>query len=237
MDGDNSSPGVQRLGPWPPDPDAPAARARTVLGPSARPPHPPSRTPMTDTMDSVSASPGAPATGAGRGWARDPVVWAGLLLTGLALSGLAQLLAVTVGAPTRDVPEIAGVRLGMTPDAVRASFRPPADGAGRFRSFAEEDVAVLVWEPAGDASPEAASRFEFHAGVLVAIDTTVSPGHPLAGAAGAAGVVARDHWVLQRHPPTSMGDEKSRPTDTRLTMYARDCPAHAEEVARLLDRR
>ncbi|HJK97006.1 MAG TPA: hypothetical protein RMF84_07275 [Polyangiaceae bacterium LLY-WYZ-14_1] len=173
------------------------------------------------------------------GWFRDPIVWGGLATAGLALGGLVQLAGSLFGVPAGNQPTLDGARLGMTAEAVRARFEP-AEGArpGRFRSFAEDDVAVLVWEPETEAAP---TRFEFHAGVLVAIEAVIPEDHALAGPDG---VTASTGWVLKRGTiaPMREGDAQrpaarpagGPPPGTPVTILARDCPAHAEEVARLL---
>lgn len=134
----------------------------------------------------------------------------------LAIAGLMWMLA-TWAAPT--VPSVRGVRLGMTPDQVRERFE-----GGAPASWRTEIVGLdlsLIRAPGGSLDRE--TRFEFHSGMLVAMrldlpdDAPEASGEPIAISPGS--VTARTNDGVGR---------------VALTVLARDCPTHADEVSRFL---
>lgn len=171
----------------------------------------------------------------------------GLVVVGLALGGVlvrAAIVSSNAGGPV----EIHGVRLGMTPRDVRDRFAAFSPG-GQWRTTAAAGELALEWLPAstpaastpppippaandgGTAEPQppsaaAPARFEFHNGLLVAVRLVVPPSDP---AAHGAPVDVSTASVLARRGRTDGRVE--------LTLLARDCPTHAEEVHRLLARR
>lgn len=83
------------------------------------------------------------------------------------VAALAILIAGGIRAARRlTVTEpLAGVEIGMTPDDVRASFRPPAPGL--FMVGSEGGEPLLIWHPrARGSDAPAQARFEFREGEL-----------------------------------------------------------------------
>ncbi len=142
--------------------------------------------------------------------------WQRAGLVGLAvLSGFgATSLAVGVLSPDAP-PSLAGLRLGMTPDDVRARFSP---GRGSFRSEVSGVDTALVWEAPG-AEP---ARFEFHDGQLVAVRLVVPAGSPDGGG-----------------PPlaTTRGSVLARTAlatgEVAVVLLSRTCPTHHAEAERI----
>ena len=95
----------------------------------------------------------------------------------------------------------------MSARQVREFFQPQ----GRWSTTTEHDLLVLGWT--GDDPRVNTARFELHEGLLVAVRAELAD-------ASDAKVVAPDVVRVVR--------------DGTLTMIARGCPLHADEVARLL---
>ena len=143
--------------------------------------------------------------------------WAWLVL----MPPLCALLLVIVLGTSASSPgmEIRGVRLGMTPAQVRTRFDGGAPSV--WRTDVGGADPVLVRMPGG--AFDRAARFEFHAGMLVAIRLDLPEDGPYARGpslqtSGAA--------ILSRMP-NSFGR-------MQVDLLARDCPSHAEEVSRRL---
>lgn len=119
-----------------------------------------------------------------------------------------------------DVPSaFHGIRLGMSVADVRSGLR--AHGTFAARPNGESGWA-LDWQGSDDSSLKRAT-FEFHEGLLVAVRAEVDRADPLASAPGTtvtSGVVRR---VTRR---ADGGFD--------VLILARACPAHADEVRRLI---
>ena len=147
--------------------------------------------------------------------------WVGAAALALTLpAGWAMFRVWTRPERPQTLTEFHGVRLGMSAHDVREAF-------DRALSVDMSDELALVWtrdegqtfhDPAlGDVQN---ARFEFHLGLLVAIRATGQTGR-------------RDHHELTlSHAALRRvaDDTQGRAT---LTLIARDCPTHAEEVRRL----
>jgi hypothetical protein len=144
--------------------------------------------------------------------------WQRAGLVGLAvLSGLgATSLVAGLLFPDDAPPSLGGLRLGMTPDDVRARFSP---GRGAFRSEVSGTDTALVWE--GEAAEPA--RFEFHDGQLVAVRLVLAPG---ASDASGPGLVTTPGTVLSR---TERSDGA-----IDAVLLSRTCPTHREEAQRIV---
>jgi hypothetical protein len=128
-----------------------------------------------------------------------------ITLTGAAVVGAVIERLETMSAP---VPTVRGVRLGLTPDEVRAQR-----GGGEWTTQVQAS-GDLALERAGE-------RYEFHEGRLVAASLDVAANDP-EGAGPARLLTASSVLVRQ---PTASG--------VRLRLVSRDCPTHAEEARRL----
>jgi hypothetical protein len=118
-------------------------------------------------------------------------------------------------------PTIRGVRLGMTPEQVRSRF--DARGASSWRSEVRGTEIVMIRGPGGGLDRE--SRFDFHLGMLVAIRLDLPEGAPEAQGPPIEST-QRSLVVRSRHQPGRVA----------VSVLARDCPTHADEVARILAR-
>jgi hypothetical protein len=131
-----------------------------------------------------------------------------------------------LGDAIRDDRAIAtfhGVRLGMTPSDVRAR----CDLVGEFdaSTTAEGGEYVLDFSPqdATEAADVRSARFEFHDGLLVAIRAELGPEDPW----------AEDEGVTVTESTVRETTEQSSGR-VRVTLIARNCPTHVDEVRRLL---
>lgn len=152
-------------------------------------------------------------------WTWQRVALLGLvLLTGLGATSLAASALAPLGAGP---PSLLGLRLGATPDMVRARL-----SSASFRTELGEDVALVADDAIADGvSPGA--RFEFHDGQLVAVRVELRSDHP--DAHGAA-LIATPATVLSR-------EVLSRAFEGDLVharLLARTCPTHREEAERLV---
>ncbi len=113
-----------------------------------------------------------------------------------------------------------GAKLGMAPRDVRDRFDLAALGA--FKITSPGDELVLDWAPSrtGEGTVESA-RFEFHAGMLVAVRARLAQRDP--EAAGSP-LLATKTAVVARTRAEGVG----------YTLLARDCPTHRDEEKRLL---
>jgi hypothetical protein len=143
--------------------------------------------------------------------------WQRAGLMGLAvLSGLgATSLAAGVLWPEAP-PSLGGLRLGMTPDDVRARFSP---GRGSFRSEISGTDTALVHEAEGSEP----ARFEFHDGQLVAVRLVL----PL-GAADASGP------ALRTTPGSVLVRRVRDASSVEARLLSRTCPTHHGEAERLV---
>lgn len=128
------------------------------------------------------------------------------------------LLGVLGGCGSSAPDPVFGVRLGMTPPQVRERFAPSPGGT--FRSEAQGEDLILVWEPSASPGPVRIARHEFHLGQLVAMRLTLEPS---SAEAGGPAMELTGVSVLTRET-TESGVE--------LTWLARSCPTHADEVRR-----
>ena len=118
-----------------------------------------------------------------------------------------------------------GARLGLTAAQLRDDFQL----AGEWALATDEVGALtLTWAPSSveEADAPSSAIFEFHEGLLVAMRFRVPSGASIAS--GDPLVVVPDA-VLHREP--LLGGE------VEVTVIARNCPTHAEEVSRLLTER
>ena len=155
-------------------------------------------------------------------------------LTGVAAAVMVLSLVVVgmvahvlnLNTETSHSSRLRGVYLGMTPTEVRGRFVAPFGGHWRTRS-GEGDL-FLDWFSQGTPGPTSDSatpdaRFEFHAGLLVAVRLDVPATDP--DAIGSPLVVSTATVLARR------GSGNGR---VEITLLARDCPTHAAEVRRLL---
>jgi hypothetical protein len=155
------------------------------------------------------------------GLARTEALRVGLVVAGLGVCGvLARAYLLRSSNEAR--VELRGTWLGMTPTDVRDRFRAP--GPGTWRSEQRTDPA-LVWT-AAEGAPPTTAYFEFHGGVLVAVRLDVPRTDP--DAQGPAVDVSTASVLARR----GQADQR-----VEITLLARDCPTHAEEVRRLIARR
>ena len=143
-----------------------------------------------------------------RTWALRAAILASIVLSGVALVGAVIARLEILSAP---VPTLLGLRLGVTPDEVRAR-----------RAGGEWTTRV---EPSGDLSlVRGDERYEFHEGLLVAVAVALDAHEP--DAIGPA-LVVTPVTVLVREP-TQGG--------IQVRMISRTCPTHSEEAERLAAR-
>jgi hypothetical protein len=144
----------------------------------------------------------------------------------------ALAVASSVLARRAPVDVLHGVRLGMTPSEVRASFdggmagdagRPGGEARGRWEAAPGCAGGALVWTGEG-ASPEGVrwARFEFHDGQMMAARLRVAAADP---SARGDHLVSSSTAVLAREP-TEAG--------AALVLLARGCEQHEAEVTALL---
>ena len=156
-----------------------------------------------------------------RGFVRSEALRVGLVVATLGLaSGLARTYLVQHRAERR--VELRGVWLGMTPTDVRERYRAPVQGTWRSEMRADP---VIIWS-ALSPEPGSTASFEFHGGVLVAVRMVVPTSDP--DAQGPSLDVSTASVLVRQ------GSTDGR---VELTLLARDCPTHAEEIHRLLNRR
>lgn len=129
-------------------------------------------------------------------------------------------LVLLVACRTDTIPDVYGIRLGMTASDVRDRFT--ATG-GTFKADVAADDYSIRWTPGPDATLEAkgggpnplAVDFAFHMGSLVAISARVPADAPIA--TGPTYVVTKGS-VLKRAP--------TEPSGVGIDVLARDCPTH-----------
>lgn len=134
-------------------------------------------------------------------------------------AALAALLLL-VGCSKDTVPDVYGIRLGMTASDVRDRFT--ATG-GTFKADVAADDYTIHWTPGSDATAKAkggepnplAVDFDFHMGSLVAIQARVP--EDAAVGKGPAYVVTKSS-VMKR--------AKVDPSGVTVDVLARDCPTH-----------
>ena len=143
-----------------------------------------------------------------------------LLVLVPALIALGAVSATVVSSFSAPEPvSIRGVRLGMTAAQIRDRF--DRGTAAAWRTEVSGPDLALIRAPAGELDRE--TRFEIHAGMLVAIRMDVRDDLP--EAEGGPIVTTPASVVARSHP------ERGR---TRISVLARDCPTHAAEVSALL---
>lgn len=140
-----------------------------------------------------------------------------MLLVLSSLLALGTLLISWRSSP--EPPSIRGVRLGMTADQIRARFDRGTSAA--WRTEVSGTDLTLIRAPAGDLDRE--TRFEIHDGMLVAIRLDVPDDRPEASGE-----------PLATTPASLTARTRSEPGRTQISVLARDCPTHAQEVARIL---
>lgn len=143
-----------------------------------------------------------------------------VLLLVPALIALGAVIATVISSLSAPEPvSIRGVRLGMTADQIRERFDRGTEASWRTE-VAGTDL-TLIRGPAGDLDRE--TRFEIHDGMLVAIRLDVRDDLP---EADGDRIVTTPASVLVRSP--------EEPGRTRISLLARDCPTHADEVSSIL---
>lgn len=136
---------------------------------------------------------------------------------------------VVVGCRADEVPDVYGVRLGMTASDVRDRF---TGTGGTFKADVAADDYSIRWTPGPDAALRAKGggpnplsvEFAFHMGSLVAISARVPADAPLAK--GATYVVTK-RSVMKRAANADGGG-------VAIDVLARECPTHkarAEAIA------
>lgn len=122
------------------------------------------------------------------------------------------------GCTTQEIPDLYGVRLGMSPRDVRDRFSPTG---GTWKSDALGDDYSISWEAPTPARPgdPLQAKFEFHMGILVAVRARVPSSAALAQ--GAEYAVTKGA-VLRR--------VEAATHETDLDLLARDCPTHHDEA-------
>lgn len=145
-----------------------------------------------------------------------------VLLLVPALIALAAVISTVVSSFSAPEPiSMRGVRLGMTAAQIRERF--DRGTAAAWRTEVSGPDLALIRAPAGELDRE--TRFEIHAGMLVAIRMDVRDDLP--EAAGAP---------LVTTPASVVSRSRPEPGRTRIAVLARDCPTHADEVSALLSR-
>jgi len=130
--------------------------------------------------------------------------------------GATQLAAQACVLVDDGPPRLVGLRLGATPDDVRARF-----ASSSFRTELGEDVALFA-ESSLEAGVLPGARFEFHDGQLVALRLRLAASHP--AAAGDA-LLATPQTLLHREPA---------PDGTvSVVVLSRTYPTHRDEALRL----
>ena len=137
--------------------------------------------------------------------------------------GASALLAASFFACGKRRAEMFGARLGMTMSDARSRFQPGSEGT--FTQTNSPDLVGLEWQPAGTVSEVRKGLLEFHNGMLVAVHAEVKEGHALASGLK---IEVSGETVTVREPIETGW--------VKVSMIAQDCPAHAKEVKRLLDR-
>jgi hypothetical protein len=140
-----------------------------------------------------------------RTWIVRAAILGSIALTGAAVVGAVLERLEAMSAP---VPTVRGLRLGLTPDEVRAQR---TGGEWTTRAEASGDLTL---ERAGE-------RYEFHEGLLVAATVDLATHDP--ESAGPARLLSPGSVLVRQ--PTGSG--------VRLRLVSRDCPTHAEEARRL----
>lgn len=133
----------------------------------------------------------------------------------LALTALVSSILSGSEAPG----SLRGARLGMTPDQVRDRFAGGGDASWRTEIVGPD--LTLIRGASGSLDRE--TRFEFHAGMLVAIRADLPADAP--EARGEA---------LEISPASLVARSSGEDGRVLLRVLARDCPTHAEEVSRVL---
>lgn len=119
-------------------------------------------------------------------------------------------------SPQDEPADFMNVRLGMTPAQVRARIARP----GRFATATDpQGLLVLTWTPNDPADPVEEARFEVHDGMVVAIRARLREPRP-------AALAIAPESVRRTAPRPEGGSD--------LTLLARGCALHEEEVADLL---
>jgi hypothetical protein len=129
---------------------------------------------------------------------------------------LALALLSCRGAARTD--DFFGVRLGMAPREVRDRFDLGAQGTFVLTEGADPR---LDWTPTASARPVSTARFEFHAGMLVAIRARVDPAAP---PAEGPRISITPQIVSARDPGTG---------GVAITVLSRECPVHKAEAERI----
>ena len=134
-------------------------------------------------------------------------------MTGRTLIAAIALVLPVVGAlvyllaSDGNQTEFLGVRLGMGARQIRSSFQP----AGDWETSMDGDLLILEWN--GSDPRVRSARFELHEGLLVAI---------------------RAELIDADDAQSIAPDVVRNVRGGTLTMIARGCPVHADEVARLM---
>ncbi len=146
---------------------------------------------------------------------------------------LAAFAALVLLACRADgIPDVYGVRLGMTASDVRDRF---TGTGGTFKADVAADDYSIRWTPGPDAKLEAKGggpnplsvEFAFHMGSLVAIVARVPADAPVAS--GPTYVVTKA-GVLKRAP----AEPSSGLAGVAIDVLARDCPTHKARAEALV---
>lgn len=146
----------------------------------------------------------------------------------LGATGWAVVSTLSIGAA--EAPTFYGARLGQSASDLRRKLVPPVRGT--FRAAADAPAngdLALEWLPDPASGLSFAStaprraRFEIHSGLVVAIRATLPPSSPLA-----------EGPRLSTTPVSVLSRTENPDHSVSLSILARDCPTHAEEVRALL---
>lgn len=142
----------------------------------------------------------------------------------LASSHALVVVALALGSACCARPEpgpLPSVRLGMSPRDVRERFEPGGQGSWQTRVGSGDDT-VLEWTAREPSSRFQTARFEFHLGMLVAVRARVREG------SASERIEATPKTVTVRRPAS--------PSESDVTLLARDCPTHKDEAESLASR-
>lgn len=147
----------------------------------------------------------------------------------------AALVAVVLSACSGEtIPDVYGVKLGMTASDVRDRFR---GAGGAFKADVAADDYAIRWTR-GEAKTTASGEpnplvvtFEYHMGTLVAIRARVPSDAPIAKGSS---VVTSKSAVLARTPGEALDGGVAGTVE--VDVLARDCPTHKTEAESLAAR-
>jgi hypothetical protein len=138
------------------------------------------------------------------------------------------LVLFLVGCRSETVPDVYGVRLGMTASDVRDRF---TGAGGNFKADVAADDYSIRWTVGADTTVRAKNgepnpldvELAFHMGSLVAI---------IAHVPSDAAIAKGPTYALTKG---SVMKRESSGAATTITVLARDCPTHKAQAEKLVD--